>query len=1244
LANRCIAEKNHLNKTANITAASLAPALSRPSEPAISSSSFDEKVTIETADQLLRGSGQYNRWQLLRQKNDNSALQVADSLVERHRLLMAAENGEQVNWRAFDDLTRSLSQFGIHLYDSGAFQKQYPPRSFVSKVSNNLGTTAVPLPVSAPPPMVSIPQTSSAKSLLNEENSLIFNMTCAPIALQETAFGYGDDDTTLLPLGELSAVLDLKIDVDAEKGTATGWFISEDRTFSLDINREKIRIGETEIPWKKESVFAHDGEVYVDSQVLSTWLPLDFDISRAELTVDVIPLEKLPLQARMEREQQRLRMHGRGDEALKYPVRKLEYELFSMPVMDVSISNGSGTENLAFSELQSNYSILGRNDLLYMNSHMYLSGSKNDPLNIARIRLERFDPDAELLGPVRARQIAVGDIIPTDFPLLPNPSPERGMFVSNSSMIQRSNFDVTTFEGNILPGWEVELYFNGDLIDSTLVRSDGRYLFEDVPLFYGSNSFQVLAHGPQGQKKILEETTIPVGSNMLPEGESRYDFSISQRKKTLFGIDERNGTDVDNAARFRGTYERGLSDSISMAFGEASVDFGGERHNYLQLGLAGNTSFIYGQVDGLYDTASGGGLSLFAQTAVGPLYLKARHEWFADMVQENRPNSILESKSGIDVSGTVPETSFTPRFSYLLSSENIKYQGSDSASVSNRLSTRLAGLNVSNNIKWVYENTQGSNDKLIQGQFKASGYAGPVRLLGAMDYDLGDKNNITRYGLSGHWSVTDRLSGGFDLVQESDYVDRTTASVTMDWDAGPATISPRLSYDSDGTYGAFLSLSFSVGPDPIAGGLDMTSEKRSNTGVVTASVYHDANNNQIYDTGDELLQDVEVVATQAGKSSFTEDNGRAAIAGLAAFHPTDVEIVEESLEDPFWQPSVAGVAVIPRPGHVDHLEIPVVSTGEVDGTLYMSNGSGAQEILANVSLELLDEEGHVVQSTRSEYDGFYLFEKVFPGEYLLRVSPEDSYSALAADQQQQIVIGNDGTIVSGVDMLFPGPEKTEPGEVAVQKIIEKPKVSFKNQEIVATVEEEVPRPVTKNFVASSIVKRETVPVAEEKEREVLSITVPAYSMALIEAEPVERKNRVDHDRLQVTETFQPFQVMAQPIESFIAEHEVSDARTGKENTNSSEAGNRLGDNDEYKEIIVRLEERKRGRQNISKTNEPVISSVTKLGESPTFEVIPQPITPFNPLNGARSVAAVQVYKAQKYSGHNVEKSAMKVLG
>ncbi|MBL4902563.1 MAG: hypothetical protein JKY62_07915 [Desulfocapsa sp.] len=1089
-------------------------------------SSFDEKVKVETADLLLSSTGQYSRWQSLRQNNDRAAARLADVLLQRHLLLMANNHGEKVDWRRFDTFTQTLSQAGIHLYDSRYFLDQSESRLVPTETNGRQKTDdsfveleqSLPLP-QAPPGAANVPatitafvepqhtlstqikaqpgtpvvhtpqstnspasaaQVSASPSLLNDEYSLIFNVICRPIGLQMTSFGYGDENITLLPLGEIATALDLKIDIDPAAAKATGWFISEDRTFSLDINKQELRIAGDTVPWQKNAAFVYDNEIYVDSRAFSSWLPLDFDISRSELSVSITPREKLPLQAKMEREERRLRLRSNSVEALQYPVRALEYDLFSIPVMDVSMSGGFDQKEFKSSDTKSSYSLLGRGDLFYMSSEYFVSGYEDDPLNTARIRLERVAPAADLLGPLQATQMSLGDILPASFAILDRPSPERGITFSNADLVRTSDFDLTTFEGNVLPGWEVELHYNGTLLDSALVGADGRYYFEDVPLFYGNNDFQVIAYGPQGQKEIIDDQAIPVGSEMLPSGEYQYDLSLSQREKTIWGIDEKGRPPEDNSARFRGNYKYGLTDSLSVALGLASVEFNKERHNYLQAGFSGSTSFLYGQVDYLYDTASGSGLSALAQTSVGSVDIKAKHEWFSDFVMENRPNSVLESKSELTIQGMLPETKLSSPISYGLSYENTNYSDYITSKIGARLSSRMAGVHVTNNTYWNYNDTRPGEGNLIDGNLNVSGNAGPVRILAGMQYDLGEKNKITRYSLSSHWQMNNTLSGGFDLIHDDDLYQRTTATARLDWDAGFATFSPHLSYDSDNNVSVAATMSFSLGPDPVSPSwaIAMSSERKANSGAAKALVYHDANNNQVFDEGDTQLPEVDVLATQARKSAATGESGHAAITGLTAYSPTDIKVDVDTLEDPFWQPSLAGTAILPRPGHVDYVEFPVVSTGEVDGTVYSTDGQGVMKNLAFVQLELLDSEGNIVQSIRSEYDGFYLFEKVFPGDYTLRVSPDDPQgSVLAGGQELKVTIGNDGTIASGMDIRLQGPDGNNRQNVApvgsgrgenisaIEPV--KPSSTVENPRAIADILEPEPMPT---FVAESLVK------------------------------------------------------------------------------------------------------------------------------------------------------------------------------
>lgn len=73
----------------------------------------------------------------------------------------------------------------------------------------------------------------------------------------------------------------------------------------------------------------------------------------------------------------------------------------------------------------------------------------------------------------------------------------------------------------------------------------------------------------------------------------------------------------------------------------------------------------------------------------------------------------------------------------------------------------------------------------------------------------------------------------------------------------------------------------------------------------------------------------------------------------------------------------------PRPGIPTIIELPLVSAGEISGTLQREGGKP----LSGVDLELVDKNGRVVKSTRSEFDGFFLFEFIPYGNYKLRVAP-----------------------------------------------------------------------------------------------------------------------------------------------------------------------------------------------------------------------------------------------------------------
>jgi hypothetical protein len=171
--------------------------------------------------------------------------------------------------------------------------------------------------------------------------------------------------------------------------------------------------------------------------------------------------------------------------------------------------------------------------------------------------------------------------------------------------------------------------------------------------------------------------------------------------------------------------------------------------------------------------------------------------------------------------------------------------------------------------------------------------------------------------------------------------------------------------------------------------LHFSNEKLALNGEAAVSVWRDENANGRRDAGEEAVEGIEIGASLA-KSSPTDASGQALVTGLRPFQPIALAIDTGSLDDPFLLPASQGIVVTPRPGIAARVEIPLVPTGEVEAALLDGNGDPLEGVL----LELIDARGAVTASSRSEFDGFVLFEKVPYGAYRVRVAAE-SAAALA---------------------------------------------------------------------------------------------------------------------------------------------------------------------------------------------------------------------------------------------------------
>ena len=148
----------------------------------------------------------------------------------------------------------------------------------------------------------------------------------------------------------------------------------------------------------------------------------------------------------------------------------------------------------------------------------------------------------------------------------------------------------------------------------------------------------------------------------------------------------------------------------------------------------------------------------------------------------------------------------------------------------------------------------------------------------------------------------------------------------------------------------------------------------------------------------------------------TDKHGIAFITGISEHRPVNIAIATATIDDPLWIPALEGVRIVPRPGQAMQLDFPIFTSGEIDGTVYLLKDDRTVPA-GRVKVEIVSQQGRVIRSTTTEYDGFYVISNIPLGTYTVRVSPEqlNKLNLQAKTDFSSIVISTDDQFESGVD-------------------------------------------------------------------------------------------------------------------------------------------------------------------------------------------------------------------------------------
>lgn len=846
------------------------------------------------------------------------------------------------------------------------------------------------------------PQAQTVQASSADDDLRLLEVRLEPYVLSDAVPAFVKGKDVLLPLGELAQLLTIALTIDAGQGTASGYVLNEARTFHLDVAAGTVTLAGRTTPLDTALIEIQPDDIYVASRVIAQWFPVDLEVDLARLRLLVRAREPLPLQLRFERERRNTHLaNAVPGEDRGYPRKSVPYKMLATPSIDQTIGlelrRGHGV-----SSTDAFFSSFMAGDLFGMESTAFLSGRQHGDFQ-RRITLGRNDPDAELLGPLQASSFALGSVpLPTVRNIARTAAVGTGFTVSSYPLTRPQLFDRHSFQGDLLPGWDVELYHNGALSGYQQPGTDGRYRFEDVPLIVGTNDFRLVFRGPQGQLReerknfLLEDSLVPAGDLYYRVAGFESDMG---RKAAVAQLD------------------LGLARHLSATAGFVTLPVADSTQRYVNLGLRTNWAAVI--MSGEYARSDTGGHlgELGLKTRLGRMSLGLSHtrlrEFASDVFLPT--DDPVNAHTELRLDGSIPSFGRARLpFSLDLTHERTA-SGRQDFELSGRLSGHVAGTWITNQVR----TRSSAGIETFDGVLQMGRGFRTFGLRGLVNYSLAPGSELTALALA----AERRLGFGYIAnagVTRTLITPDTRYHVGVSKQLGQYGLGINSAYSAGGEFTLSAQFFAALGREPRTADWVSESLPMADSGLASVRVFLDENLNGVMDRGEEALEGVGFTVDGGKRELRTNAEGIAYLRRLPTRQDVDLAVDPATLEDPQWSLGLEGVQLVPRAGRAAELDFPVIMTGEIDGTVYLVKGEKHRPA-AGVTLELLALHPAItlLRRARTASDGFYIVESVPPGEYLLRVAPEDLKRSKLTDTGTRVItVSPKGDLVSGVELLL----------------------------------------------------------------------------------------------------------------------------------------------------------------------------------------------------------------------------------
>ncbi len=819
---------------------------------------------------------------------------------------------------------------------------------------------------------------------LNDDAMMLYEVQLDQLMLTDSIATYATPAGPLIPVGELTRLLDADITVSTARGTITGLVGQARRQVLVDLGAGTVQADNGITYLSRADWAVSPGEIYASAALIERILPVRVSADQRGLRMQLRALEPFPVQARLER----LGRTGALDDGSVPTSAALQietpYRALTAPAFDVALTSALSTRAPQFAR---RYDIRAAGDVLFAGFEGYLASDDLGAPAAARAMFERRDPDG-MFGPLGVTRASLGDVFTPSLAMGPRSWGGRGLSFTTAPLSLASTFDRIDLRGNLPVGYDVELYVNDVLRAGQPAPVQGRYEFLGVPLIRGTNTIRLVTYGLHGER-TEEVRVINVGGGQLPKGQLTFEFGATQQDTDL--IDLRNDAlAINGQARGRlrvtASLAYGLTRGLTMSGGFSSYSPGGKvQRQMLSAGLRTSLWGMATQLDAAHDSTGGNGAGLNIAGRVLGIGMIARHsEYRGGFIDETVPaggdGRPLARYS--DLTADLSAHAFgLPGVPMAVSMQRSEFASGDVDTRGTlRTSSILGPAVISAGLDYSRLSLRNvATSSRLMGNLAASTFAAARwRLRANADFTLSPVTQLRSLGLSADRAIGNRaaLRMGLSHSFEAGHDYAAQASATLRLPFGDLSL--------DGAYetqrkdwSVGLSFAFGLLFDPLRGNYAMTRSGVASSGSLALKAFVDANGNDLFDTGEEPVAGVRI--NSGLDLAVTNARGELLVLALGQGVPSRVLVDIDGVELSYVSPAASAIEMLPRPGRTARVMYPLKPEGEVFVRLQVQRGNAAVGVAA-LKVRAVAEGGAVVAKA-TEYDGTVSFEQLAPGSY-----------------------------------------------------------------------------------------------------------------------------------------------------------------------------------------------------------------------------------------------------------------------